>query len=167
MIFYAYKLLKEQNLEEEVYASLAQSMANSANKSLDQIKECDISNFSAEKSYNNCINCKGSSLEPNSPYIRPKSSRTTGRNLNLEMTDRKFSDNLDLTSSSLKRKQDYDCLIKSWQKSPNLGKRAKRLNEKCQKEKLLKEKASYSKSKFLLSDKKSKKKVVINENSSV
>jgi len=50
MIFYAYKLLKEQNLEEEVYASLAQSMANSANKSLDQIKECDISNFSAEKS---------------------------------------------------------------------------------------------------------------------
>lgn len=160
MIFYAYKLLKEQNQEEEVLATLYQSMANSANKSIDQVKECDNSNLSAENSLNNHINYRETSLERNSPSKRPKSSGTTGRNLNLEMSNRKFSENLDLKKSSLKRKQDYDSLLKSWQKSPNLGKRAKRLYEKCQKEKLLKERAG------MLSDKKSQKKVVINENSS-
>lgn len=87
--------------------------------------------------------------------------------MNLETSNRKFSDNPNLQTSKFRQSQENDDLIKSWKRNPNLSKTTKRLYERYKKEKILNEKNNFLKASLEYSEKKNKKRVVISDNHSV
>ena len=165
------KLVREQQLEEDILMSEAKTKNESEKNGLkiDKYDEINSHQPCSKKSSNECTNVQSSNISPkkNAKQIRVLSSRDTNRNLNLETSNRKYSENPNLQHNFSQKCQDNLSFNMNFHRNSNLSRRAKILYERYKKEKILNEKTKKFKANFELSEKKSKKKVVISSQPSV